>query len=248
MNTLEDLKLKPKDLKKVKMWLNSWKLHFEHMAQGDRASIERYDLENLDFFFFTDCRDILSKKPESAGVETNKSIRKRKEAMKHSLIFRFLLGEKLGRKRPCSHCGNDDRWINSLGDGTGHYVFCPKCKMTTIVTYPEGYDTCTKRVAEDLAAHNLTFENTPQETYPLPIEEAQKRIDQLKFEKEMSDLGISLPNPVMATGLPGQGITVDGKLPKEPPLKTVPKFPAKKHCTGDCCIKKRAKKDTDTKA
>lgn len=222
MKTLEELNLKPKELLKVKRWLDSWYQHFEKMAQGDRASVERYDLEKLDFFFFTDCRDILSKKPESLGQESNESIRKRKRAVEYSLMFRFLLGEKLGRKRPCSHCGFHDRWINSLGDGTGHYVFCPKCKMTSIITYPEGYETCTKRVCEDLVKHGYAKKIAKEDMTPLPVSEAQKRIDEIQsykynyekdFERFLSNTEKSKEEP---------------KLPEEPPLKTVPAFLEKK--------------------
>lgn len=150
MKELKDLGLTAKDELKVKAWLNEWMLHFTKMADGAKGTVERYNLEDLDFFYFTDCRDVLNKNPESKGVESNKQIMKRKRAVEYQLIFRKLLGEQLGKNRPCSHCGNGYRWINSLGDGTGHYVFCPKCFMTTVVTYPIGYDTCIKRINEDI--------------------------------------------------------------------------------------------------
>jgi len=164
MKKLKELGLKPKDLLKVKNWLNQWMQHFTKMADGNRETVERYNLENLDFFYFTDCRDILSKNPESKGVEDAEAIRKRKKAIEYRLLFRALLGEELGKKRPCSHCGNDDRWINSLGDGTGHYLFCPKCGMTTVVTYPIGYKTCMQRVLDDLKKHGYyAFKFLPKE-------------------------------------------------------------------------------------
>jgi len=146
MENLKELGLKPKDRLKVQNWLNRWMQHFKRMANGNRETVERYDLENLDFFYFTDCRDILSKNPESKGVEDQEAIKRRKKAIEYKLLFEYLLGNKLGKKRPCSHCGNEDRIIDSLGDGTGHFLFCPKCGMTTVVTYPIGYETCINRI------------------------------------------------------------------------------------------------------
>ncbi len=169
MKELSELGLKPEDLKKVTDWLKSWVTHFTNLADGAKGTVERYDLEKLDFFYFTDCRDILSEKSESAGVEQNKNIRKKKRAVEYGLIFRKLLGETIGRKRPCSHCGNPDRFINSLSDGTGHYVFCPKCGMTTIVTYPNGYDTCTKRVCEDLVEHGYAVKKEAPKNTTAPV-------------------------------------------------------------------------------
>lgn len=150
MKTINDLDLKAKDKAKVRAWLTGIMHHFERMSAGERETVERYNFDNLDFFYFTDCRDILSKNPESKGVEDADTIRKRKKAVEYKLIFQSLLGKKLGRKRPCSHCGNDDRIIDSFENGTGHYLFCRKCGMTTIVTYPIGYGTCIKILAEKL--------------------------------------------------------------------------------------------------
>lgn len=153
MKTLKDLDLKPKDKEKVTEMLQGWLDHYVKKADGRKGTIERVDMEELDYFFFTDCSDILADEPESMGKESNEKIIKRKEFVRAQLFIRHLLDEKLGRPRACSHCGNDYRWINTLGDGTGHYVYCAKCHLTTIVTYPAGYFTCTKRLVEDLRAH-----------------------------------------------------------------------------------------------
>lgn len=150
MRTLKDLKLSHRDHAKVKRWLQGWVNHFTDMAEGARETVERYNLKDLDFFYFTDCRDILNKNPEGKGVEDNKKIINRKRAIEYKLIFKKLLGETLGRRRPCGHCGHDDRWIDSLGDGTGHFLYCPKCEMTTIVTYPCGYNTCIEQMVKRL--------------------------------------------------------------------------------------------------
>lgn len=150
MKTIKDLNLKAKDKAKVRMWLMQIMNHFERMSDGERETVERYDIDNLDFFYFTDCRDILNKNPESKGVEDAETIKNRKKAVEYKLLFQTLLGKKLGRKRPCSHCGNEDRIIDSFGDGTGHFLFCEKCGMTTIVTYPVGYGKCINTLATKL--------------------------------------------------------------------------------------------------
>lgn len=147
MKTLKDLDLKPKDKEKVAAWLQEWLNHYIEKADGKMGTIERVNFEELDHFFFTSCADL---NPESMGQESQEKIIRRKKFVAAQLIFRHLLGEKLGRDRPCSHCGHNYRDINTLGDGTGHYVYCPKCHMTTIVTYPAGYFTCSKRIVDDL--------------------------------------------------------------------------------------------------
>lgn len=158
MKTLKDLKLKPRDKKKVKNWLNELLQHYIEKADGRTGTVERANFEELDLFYFTDCRDEIGKNPEALGKETNKKIRKRKEFVRMQLFLRYLLGEKLGKDRPCSHCGNSYRFINAF-DNTGHYVFCDKCKMTTIVTYPDGYNTFIPRMIEDLKEHGYTLYN-----------------------------------------------------------------------------------------
>lgn len=186
MKTINDLDLKVKDKAKVQMWLMQIMKHFERMSDGDRETVERYDLDNLDFFYFTDCRDVLSKNPESKGVEDAETIKKRKKAVEYKLLFKYLLGKELGRKRPCSHCGNEDRFINSLGDGTGHYLFCPKCGMTTIVTYPIGYQTCIQRIIDNLKKHGYNAFDFLPESMQKAIKEQEKNEEET-YIKEMQE-------------------------------------------------------------
>lgn len=157
MKTLKDLKLKSKDKKRVKEWLTEWINMYVDKADGRKGTIERVDFENLEHFFYTDCTDILGEEPESLGKENNKKIINRKKFVNAQLLLRHLLGEKMGRPRACSHCGNSTRWINAF-DNTGHYVFCDKCKMTTIVFYPEGYETFIPRMVEDLKEHGYVIQ------------------------------------------------------------------------------------------
>jgi len=169
MRTLNDLNLKAKDKAKVRIWLMEIIKHYKKMSDGDRETVHRFDMGNLDFFYFTDCRDILSKNPESKRAEDIESIKKRKKAIEYKLIFETLLGKKLGKKRPCSHCGNDDRIIDSLGNNAGHFLFCEKCGMTTIVTYPIDYKTCIETMMTRLRVKNkVKFQKF------LPIQKEEK--------------------------------------------------------------------------
>lgn len=209
MIELEDLGLTPKDLRKVKDWLKNLAAHFENKADNRKATVERYNLLDLDFFYFTDCRDVLNKNPESKGQEDSALIRKRKRAVEYSLIFRRLMGEQMGRNRACSHCGNAYRWINSLGDGTGHYVYCPKCAMTTVVTYPCGYDTCIERIKEDIFKNEELIINENEKVTGERLE---------LFTHKFSIITTEDGDKRYESG------TQNSILPKEPPLKTIPGF------------------------
>jgi hypothetical protein len=240
MIELKDLGLSPKDYRKVKNWLNNFVAHFTNKAEGAKGTVERYDLENLDFFYFTDCRDVLNKHPESKGQEDNKKIIRRKRAVEYQLIFRRLLGEQLGKNRPCSHCGNGYRWINSLGDGTGHYIYCPKCAMTTVVTYPDGYNTCIDRIKQDITNNvkqivNKNFKITGEKLHVKQEYEEQKPVYGTPVittieDRYESGTQNSLGEPI------DEDMDKKPKLPKEPPLKTISGFlkKKKKRCTGDC--------------
>ena len=133
MKTLNDLKLTPKDRKKVEAWLREILDMFIEKADGQEGSVFRADFENLDFFYFTNCNDILKDDPEYKAQETNKKIRRRKEYVKLQLLIKTLLGEKVGQKKKCTHCGYEDCYINGVSNG--HYIFCPKCKKITLVSY-----------------------------------------------------------------------------------------------------------------
>ena len=125
MRNLKDLKLRKKTEQKVSAWLTEWLELFVKQADGKQGNIIRADFANNDFFFFTDCRDIINKDPEDKADETNLKVRGRKRKVVLQLFVKTLLGEKLGRKSPCSHCGFEDRIVKHMYNG--YYVLCPKC-------------------------------------------------------------------------------------------------------------------------
>lgn len=137
--TLKDLNLKYRDRKKVEKWLQKWLMLFLEQADFREGNVYRANFIIPDFFFFTDCKDLMRDDPESTGQERSLKVRTRKRNVFLQLFVRTLLGEKLGKKIKCSHCGYDDVYINSY-DG-GHFTYCKECGKTDICTYPNAYNT-----------------------------------------------------------------------------------------------------------
>jgi len=142
MKTLNDLKLCKKSRKKVEDWLQEWLDLFIKQANGKQGWVYRANFEDNDFFFFTDCKDILEKDPEAKAQENNLAIRSRKRKVLMQLFVKTLMGKKLGTTIKCNHCGFEPCWIEGLPDGNGHWVYCPKCKKTDVHVFPDGYDNC----------------------------------------------------------------------------------------------------------
>jgi len=143
VKTLNDLGLCKKSRKQVEEWLQEWLELFIKQANGKQGWPYRADFEHDDFFFFTDCKDILEKDPEAKGQENNLAIRSRKRKVFLQLFVKTLLGKKnICDTITCGHCGFSPCWIEGLKDGNGHWCYCPKCKKTDIHVFPEGYDNC----------------------------------------------------------------------------------------------------------
>jgi len=142
MKTLKDLKLSKPTEKKVEAWLQEWLDMLIKNANGREGTVYRANFENNSFFYFTDCTDVLGNDPEARGMENNRRIQIRKRVIMSQLLIKNLLGRTDWIKIKCSHCGYPDRWIDGIGDGFGHFIFCPRCWYTTIGTYPGGYLTC----------------------------------------------------------------------------------------------------------
>lgn len=132
----------------VRKELKRWLKLFIKQANGQQGNVFRADFKNIDFFYFTNCNDILSKEPESLSVEGNLDIRRRKRTIMMQLFVKTLLGEKLGKILKCSHCGYVGERIEGCQSMGGHFKFCPKCKKTTIVTYPKFYNIVLDEVKE----------------------------------------------------------------------------------------------------
>lgn len=177
MQTLKDLKLSKKTHKKVEAWLESWLKLFEEQANGKHAWVYRADFIKDDFFYFTDCKDILEIDPEAKAEENNLAIRNRKRKILMQLFVKTLLGKNLGLITiTCNHCKYRGCHIEGLKNGTGHFVYCPKCKKTDIHVFPEGYNTCMKLVQEKIA--DITKNQT--ETF---IEDCANLLDEIKSYK-----------------------------------------------------------------
>ena len=133
MKTLNDLKLSKKTKQKVYSWLGEWLDMLIKQANGEEGNVIRADFPNEDFFFFTACKDILNKDPECKSSETNPAIIARKRKVMMQLLIKTLMGQKIGRKSPCSHCGYEDRLVSHMYNG--HFVYCPHCGYLVINGY-----------------------------------------------------------------------------------------------------------------
>jgi len=151
MKTIEDLKLPKRYKCRIKAWLEEWLNMLIAEANGRQGTVYRANFEKNDFFYFTDCTDILSKDPEAKGQEENREIQIRKRVVMSQLLIKNLLGQTNWKKNKCSHCGFENRWIEVIGDGYGHFLYCPRCHYTTIGTYPGGYATCMENIRIKIA-------------------------------------------------------------------------------------------------
>lgn len=165
MKTLNDLNLCKESRKKVEDWLQEWLDLFIKQANGKQGWVYRADFENNDFFYFTDCKDILEKDPEAKGQENNPTIRNRKRKVLMQLFIKTLMGKKLGTTIKCNHCGFSPCRIEGLPDRNGHWVYCPKCKKTDIHVFPEGYDTCIDTIKQEIASYNESRRDDPAPVY-----------------------------------------------------------------------------------
>jgi len=133
MKSIKDLGLPKKEQKKIETWLNQWLDLFIKQADGQEGNVHRADFENDDFFYFTDCNDILIKDPEGKSVETNPKIRARKRKVRLQLLIKTLLGYNFDRPLKCTHCGYEKCSIDATVNG--HYTYCPHCKKISLVGY-----------------------------------------------------------------------------------------------------------------
>ena len=91
MKTLKELKLCPKAKAKVEAWLHEWLEMLIKNADGREGNVYRADFEGKNFFYFTDCRDLVSKEVESTGQEANRKIVVRKRYVMNQLLLKAML-------------------------------------------------------------------------------------------------------------------------------------------------------------
>lgn len=135
MKSLKELKLSRKTKQKVETWLLEWLEMLIQQADGQQGNVHRADFVKEDFFYFTNCNDILAEDPESLSKETNPKITRRKQKVMLQLFIKNLLGVKVGKVIKCSHCGYEGMLID--GTYNGHFTFCPKCKYLVVNGYLE---------------------------------------------------------------------------------------------------------------
>ena len=132
---LNEINLDSSSKRKVKRWLNNWIDEFIKRADNSTYQVELCNFKENELFFFTKCQDILKDDPEETGNETNFQIRKRKRQIVLALFLKEMLGEKIKKwDRKCSHCGNTNMIIKTVGDSS-YYRYCPDCKRFVIDTY-----------------------------------------------------------------------------------------------------------------
>jgi len=189
MRTLNDLGLCKKSKKKVEEWLQEWMDLFIKQANDKHAWVYRADFTKDDFFYFTDCKDILEKDPEAKAQENNLAIRNRKRKIMLQLFLKTLLGQNMGLITiTCNHCGYRGCWINGLKDGNGHWVYCPKCKKTDIHVFPEGYDNCM-----DIIKREIVKKTTPSVSFLAT--QLLKEIQAYKYDHAVKNLHDPGSNP-----------------------------------------------------
>lgn len=131
--SIEKWGLTPKDEKKVKKELNKWLQLLITQAKGREGNVHRADFIREDFFYFTDCTDILKDDPECKSVETNPRIRARKQKVMCQLLIKNILGINLTRELKCTHCGSTNMRIDSTVNG--HFTRCKNCEKISLVGY-----------------------------------------------------------------------------------------------------------------
>lgn len=152
MRTLKDLKLSKKATAIVEEWLGEWLELFQRQADHRPYWVYRVNFDKSDFFFFTGCKDILSKDPEARAVENNKTIRVRKRNVMFQLLIKTMMDKRIPIcKLECNHCGYKNCYIDSLPDLGGHWVYCPKCHKTDIHVFPMSYDTCINNIKKQIS-------------------------------------------------------------------------------------------------
>ena len=141
--TISDWSLPKRYKNIVRNELVQWLQHFLNLTDGEGGNVRKNNFfDELGVFFFTDCKDILSVDPESTGIESNMTIRRRKRFIYMQLFLRFLLEQKdhiiIDN---CSHCGFVGTEIVVLDDNGSYMHFCPHCKDMVINTFPQLWKT-----------------------------------------------------------------------------------------------------------
>ena len=144
--------VRKKKIKRVKDWgldkdsekivrkeLRKWVKEFISRADGRKGTVRKYDTIKDEYFFFTDCRDIVSGKSDA-------SMGKRKDNVDKSLLFKDLLGELKINPIECTHCGFIGIDITNINGG--FFKYCPECHNIIINTYLSNVEICIPEIIE----------------------------------------------------------------------------------------------------
>lgn len=151
LQTLDELKLCPKSKRKVQKWLETWLSHLIEQAGGQQGNVYKADFLNMDFFYFTNCQDILAADPLLKDPKNQRKMRWRKSNVLVQLFVKSLLGRQLAKKRPCTHCGAED--TETLYCQNGYWIWCKKCKRVILDTYAPDFSVAAISVLEQLRAN-----------------------------------------------------------------------------------------------
>ena len=126
-------------LKIVKHNLSNWVDEFLNRADFARFQVEICNFKENKLFFFTTCHDKLKDNPEETGIETSIEIRRRKRNICYALLLKQLMGDPIRQwDGKCSHCGNTNMIIKSVGAGS-YYRYCKDCNRFVIDTYKNDF-------------------------------------------------------------------------------------------------------------
>ena len=144
ISPLSDLNLDTESEKKVRQWLEQIIEIFKEKADGRVGNVFHNDFENDKIFFYTDCTDLINKeKDEEANL-----VRTRKRFVFLQLFLKYLLGERVNRTMKCSHCGDDEVFVDDYGGGS--FRFCASCGMIVLYVHPSHYEDALKLAKEKI--------------------------------------------------------------------------------------------------
>lgn len=131
---LDELNIDNKSKAIVKDALKKWIDEFIKRADGRTGNVMKCDFKEADYFFFTDCKDIIGMETEEEGIGKKFRIRKRKRDVFLSLFLKQFIGDKIDfGNRKCTHCGFDPMDFEHMSGG--FYKYCPRCERIIMDTY-----------------------------------------------------------------------------------------------------------------
>lgn len=118
----------------VKKELKNWSKEFAKRGNDKLGGVRNFDLKDNKWFFFTDCRDIISDEAEQRPQEKHKQMTDRKSNVLLALSLKQLSGDKITtHSNECSHCGYEQ--VDYVSTSNGHFTWCPQCTNIVMNCY-----------------------------------------------------------------------------------------------------------------